>query len=133
MGRVYATSTDLTEWYGDEPIPSDADRLLARASELIDELLIAARYKVDDAGMPTDPKTVETLRDATCAQVHYLDEVGDDTGAAQQFMSSTLGSATYTRGRASAAIGGSGGRYAPHAATLLRNAGLLPGNAIVSG
>jgi len=87
----YATSGQLAGYlYGDETqtgrLPVDAARLLARASELINDHTITAVYDVDTAGNPTDPVVVEALQKATCAQIeHWLagDEEDDVLGPVQ--------------------------------------------------
>jgi hypothetical protein len=67
---VYATVDELTGWLGDYP-PVNADVLLARASLIVDQLLVGAVYPTDVAGLPTEAATVAALRDAACAQVAW--------------------------------------------------------------
>ncbi|MFC8584222.1 hypothetical protein ACFUGD_06655 [Streptomyces sp. NPDC057217] len=103
--RVYATPEQLTEWTG-EPAPADAERLLTRASEDIDDALLTAVYAVDSDGMPTKPAVVQALADATCAQVEYRQETGDSgTGAAGQWDSVSLGPVAMSGRRTTAAPG----------------------------
>ncbi|MGW1772528.1 hypothetical protein [Streptomyces sp. NPDC002104] len=91
MGRVYATPEQFTAWSG-KPAPPDADRLLARASEDVDDALATALYDTDPAGMPTDPAVVAALADAVCAQVEYQLAAGvDGTGADDRWESVSLG------------------------------------------
>jgi len=74
--RTYATVTQLAA----EPwvlTPTDALRLLVRASEVIDQALRTAIYAVDDTGMPTLPAVIQVLADAVCAQVEFW-ETGDE-------------------------------------------------------
>ncbi|MFE4203953.1 MULTISPECIES: hypothetical protein [Streptomyces] len=126
MGRTYATPEQLTAWTG-SPAPSDADRLLARASEDIDDALLTAVYEMDAAGMPTEPPIVAALADATCAQVEYQRATGDDgTGAAALWDSVTLGPASFS-GRREPRHGAGDVDLAPRAARALTRAGLLPG------
>lgn len=109
--------------------PEDFDRLLERASELIDDYLRTAVYDVDDDGAPTDDDVIAALRDATCAQVEFWlagDEEDDILGPVQGF-----------------SLGGMQVQYgagptrtlpyylAPRAARLLRNAGLYSGEPVV--
>ncbi len=78
----YATGAQLTEYLG-APGPVDAARLLARASELVDDHTITAVYDVDTLGAPTYQPVIDALRDAACAQVeHWLagDEEDDILG-----------------------------------------------------
>lgn len=67
---VYATIADLAAapWMVD-PVPANADRLLARASQLVRGATRTALYDVDADGMPTDADVLAGFRDATCAQV----------------------------------------------------------------
>ncbi|MFF1359643.1 hypothetical protein [Streptomyces sp. NPDC058297] len=81
MRIPYATANQLAAWTRN-PAPSDADRLLARASEDIDDALLTAVYCVDDAGMPTDPDVVQALADAPTYMTQFFPEVnsGDAPG-----------------------------------------------------
>ncbi|MGW3057688.1 hypothetical protein ACWC98_17450 [Streptomyces goshikiensis] len=91
MGRIYATPEQLTAWTG-KPPPADADRLLARASEDVDDALKTALYDTDGTGMPTDPVVLAAFSDAACAQVEYQLAAGvDGTGADDRWESVTLG------------------------------------------
>ncbi|MGW2130454.1 hypothetical protein [Streptomyces coelicoflavus] len=126
MGRVYATPEQLTAWIG-QPAPADAERQLARASEDVDSALLTALYETDAAGMPTDPTVVQALADATCAQVEYWQESGDDgTGGMGRWGSVTLGPASLSGPRDA---GGDPHEVdlGPRAHRALARAGLLPG------
>lgn len=126
MARVYATPEQLTAWTG-RPAPADADRLLARASEDVDDALVSAVYDTNDAGMPTDPATVQALADATCAQVEYQQATGDDgTGAAGRWDSVSIGPVSLS-GRKDGPAAAGDVDLAPRAYRVLRRAGLLPG------
>ncbi|MFE4256052.1 hypothetical protein ACFRU3_42785 [Streptomyces sp. NPDC056910] len=123
---MYATADQLAAWTGN-PAPSDADRLVTRASEDIDDALLTAVYCVDDAGMPSDPDVVQALADATCAQVEYQQATGDDgTGAAGRWDSVSIGPVSLS-GRSDTMPGPTGLDLAPRAQRRLRRAGLLPG------
>ncbi|MFJ4847540.1 hypothetical protein [Streptomyces sp. NPDC088733] len=92
-GRVYANSTQLANYLGAAP-PLDADRLLARASEMLDaEVLLTAVYDTDDDGMPTDPQVAAAFALAACAQVEFWGEVGEDTDTAGPIQGVSIGSA----------------------------------------
>jgi hypothetical protein len=82
-GRVYATTTQLAEYLGAAP-PTDAARLLADASRMLDALVLTyCRYDVDETtGMPTNPGVTTAIGRAVCAQVAWWGEVGDSIGAA---------------------------------------------------
>jgi hypothetical protein len=126
VGRVYATPEQLTTWTG-QAAPPDAERLLARASEDIDDALLAACYVTDAVGMPTDPAVVQALADATCAQVEYQLAAGDDgTGAADRWGSVSIGPVSLGDRRDGARPAGELD-LAPRAHRALRRAGLLPG------
>ncbi|MGI5350213.1 hypothetical protein ACQEU8_36580 [Streptomyces sp. CA-250714] len=126
MGRVYATPEQLSAWTG-QPAPPGAERLLARASEDVDDALLAALYATDAAGMPTHPDTVQALADATCAQVEYQLATGDDgTGAAGRWDSVSIGPVSLSGRKDGPTAAGDVG-LAPRAHRALRRAGLLPG------
>lgn len=74
----YATAAQLTAYLGAAAAPADADRMLDRASELIDSVLITAVYDVDTAGSPTDVTAIAALADATCAQVEFWLASGEE-------------------------------------------------------
>lgn len=129
MARVYATQNDYRAW-AEKPDAVVSGAVLARASLAIDNALIGARYAHDAAEMPTEPKIIEAMRDATCAQVQWYDETGDTTGsgAADRFQSASIGSAGYTRGYTGAgSAAGSGTGLAPTAAEILKVAGFTVG------
>lgn len=75
MTVAYATSAELETWTG-ESAPANAAWLLARASELVDSIVTAPFAIDDETKLPTDAIMVAVLRDATCAQVKFWDEVG---------------------------------------------------------
>lgn len=126
MPRVYATPEQLTAWTG-QPAPPDADRLLARASEDVDDALLSAVYDTDALGMPTDPKIVAALADAACAQVEYQQATGDDgTGAAGRWDAVSIGPVSLS-GRQSGPQAAGDVDLAPRAHRALKRAGLLPG------
>lgn len=126
MARVYATPEQLAAWTG-QPAPPDADRLLARASEDVDDALLTAVYVTDAAGMPTDPAIRQALADAACAQVEYQQATGDDgTGAAGRWGSVSIGPVSLGDRRDGPQNTGDVD-LAPRAARALKRAGLLPG------
>lgn len=119
---AYATVAELEAWLGQTP-PADAERLLDRASGLVDRATVAAVYKVDDQGAPTNPDMAATLRDATCAQVEYWIETGDEMAAMSTLSSVAIGSVRLGTGQQG---GGASPRLAPRAADLLIVGGLNP-------
>lgn len=102
--------------------PTPIDRLLERASEVIDDAIRTAVYDVDDDELPTDDDVAAALRDATCAQVEFWlasDEEDDILGPIQ---SVTLGGLQVQYG---AGTNRQTPLYlAPRAARILRSAGL---------
>ncbi|MDQ0949330.1 hypothetical protein QFZ24_003253 [Streptomyces phaeochromogenes] len=126
MGRVYATPEQLTAWTG-QPAPANAERLLLRASEDIDDALRTAVYVTDALGMPTEPAAVTALADAVCAQVEYQVATGDDgTGAAGKWGSVSIGPVSLGDRRDNPQAAGDVD-LAPRAHRALNRAGLLPG------
>lgn len=83
MPLVYATVPDLEAWLPPEvPMPTDAERRLARASARLARALLTAVYEVGPSGLATDPEVAQALSSATCAIVEYRLTTGDDgTGA----------------------------------------------------
>jgi hypothetical protein len=123
---VYATPEELAAYTG-QPAPADAERLLTRASQDVDDALRTAVYCTDVEGMPTDPAIVAALSEATCAQVEYQRATGDDgTGAAGRWDSVSIGPVALS-GRKDAPRGAGDVDIAPRADRALRRAGLLPG------
>ncbi|PSJ29824.1 hypothetical protein B7P34_04750 [Streptosporangium nondiastaticum] len=126
MRRPYSTPEQLSTWLG-TPAPSDAERLISRASEDIDSALLTAIYPVDEDGDPLDPRIAQALADATCAQVEYQLATGDDgTGASGTWDSVSIGPVSLS-GRTGRSAGSSGVELAPRADRALRRAGLSPG------
>lgn len=66
-------------------LPSDAARLLRRASELI-------KYSVMENIDTTNENHTEALQLATCAQIEYWIEQGESTSMANNYKSLSIGS-----------------------------------------
>jgi hypothetical protein len=133
---AYATYADLVDYMVTVPVPqTEAERLLARASELLDECLIGAWYDTDEDGLPTDAAVALALQNANCAQAAYFIETGDDQGSMGRYSSVHIGDATLTSGLGGRGAAGSSvaSRVAPQAKTFLRVAGLLPISPIIWG
>jgi hypothetical protein len=127
----YATRAELVDYApAGTVIPDDpeATRKLTRASERIDLALISSVYDVDDDGLPTDAEVIAAMRDATCAQALWFMETGDETGAAGQYQTVSIGSVNLGRGNSGMSQSRGGQDLAPQADTHLRLAGLLPGS-----
>jgi hypothetical protein len=114
MAVSYATPDDLYAW-----VPVDVEdpaRLLARATEVVDSA-VRAPFRVDSAGTPLDPETAEALTSATCAQVEFWLEVGEEHDVAG------LAGRQVSVGQLS--ISALPPTVAPRAARILAGAGLL--------
>ncbi len=115
---AHATTSDLSNWLPDTiPVPADANRILDRASEVIDAALKTAVYDPDE--------TADVLANATCAQVEYWltgDEEDDVLGPLQGLILNGL-QLQYGAGtnRATPTY------LAPRAWRILNNAGLITG------
>lgn len=125
---VYAVESDWedSDFTDGEP-PASLKKLIGRASLHIDSLIRNAVYETDEDGGPVDLDIIETLRDATLAQVAYWEETGDVSGAMAGAQSMGIGSVSIggikTAGDNAHAKNES--RHAPEAVNLLRQAGLL--------
>lgn len=124
-GPVYATTGDLAE-YLDTEAPANADRLLARASRVVDSLLIGARYATDEQDQPTDPTVVDALLDATVIQAAYWHHNGEPDQGSARYSSVSIGSVRLQGGGAAAAGSVDGVEVAPGVVTVLQVPGLLP-------
>lgn len=125
---TYATGVQLQAFTG-AALPADAVRLLARASEVIDQALRTAIYAVDTiTGAPSDPATALVFANATCAQVEFWlagDEEDDVLGPVQGIVLAGL-QVQYGAGdnRATPTY------LAPRAHRILVNAGLRDGKPV---
>jgi hypothetical protein len=103
MTRVYAVRTDLVAYLEGSPlqvrIPEEpsSTRLLTRASEKVDDMLLGALYAVDDDSMPTHPTVIDAFTLATCAQAAWWLETGDETGAGELWDSVSMLSVALSR------------------------------------
>lgn len=117
---MHATLPELETYLGEAP-PASGERLLQRATELIDTHVFGY-YEIDPVTeLPTETKVIEALRDATCAQVEYWLATGDEKEATARFKHPGIGSLNLVT---------TGVRVAPRAQDALRRAGLL--QAVVS-
>lgn len=116
---AYATAAEYASYSG-RTAPADIDRLLERASETIDSVVVAS-YAIDSDGDPTDAEIIAALRKATCAQVEWWDEGGDELGVMSQYSSVGVGSLNLSRGQQAAKPS----LLAPRAQGHLQTVGLL--------
>lgn len=133
----YATQTEVATWLGyldasgnpdTSQLASDIDRLISRASELMDSVLRHSFYSTDASGNMDDEDDLAAMADAVCAQIEAWEESGDELGAASAYQSVSIGSVSLS-GASARVLGGQ--NIAPRAADALRKAGLLPGRPIV--
>ena len=119
---TYATVDELNDYLPaalavdteDDDEVAEAVRLLARASELVDDR-VRARYSVDTEGAPNDATIAAALRDATVRQYEHWIEV-DEANAIDGLAVTPLAVAGYTGQRAPALW--------PRAAAVLKLHGL---------
>jgi hypothetical protein len=115
----YASMAEL-ETYLDDSAPADAARLLQRASELI-ALAVVTPYEVDPVlNLPKETYVSEALRDATCAQVEWWLETGDEKDVLTGWSTISFIGALFLSG-------GGGRRLAPRAKDALARGNLLGG------
>lgn len=114
MAVAYAARADLASWLGADA-PAQAERMLERATELIDQY-VTAPFDVDSTTtLPTDTTVAAALRDAVCAQVEYwLVGVGEESDIVGQ-----RGTVTVAGFSGAAPV-----RVAPRAKTILHTANL---------
>lgn len=133
MALVYATLGDLTGYTAGStyvvPGEPEATRVLTAASKAIRRATKSAVYDTDTNGYPSDAAVRQAFRDATCAQVVWWKETGDELGTGGAYDSVSIGSVSLSRGRGSGQTE-QNPRLAPQAATELGNAGLLPGSVV---
>lgn len=137
--RLYATTADLARFMGDVP-PDDAIKVLTDASRDLDHVLVGARYRTDDDGMPVHPHTVKALRDATCAQAWFSMNGGSDQDAGLGAGVGAIGigsiNITAKGGSGSSSDNSTGGgsmRFSRAGLQVLHEAGLLPIRPFVNG
>ena len=118
---AYATTTELADYlYIDEAdLPDDAERLLDRASELVDYVTLE---RIDE----TDTEEAEAAKKATMAQYEWWAESGDELGVTSSFDSISIGEFSVSNYAGSEGAVKPGG-LAPRAAQYLQLAGLLYG------
>lgn len=122
--EAHADVSDYETWAGSQASSDVDDALLARASRLVDDMTSGVPYPLDGEGAPARAAHREALRNATCAQAHYMDETGDASGAATLLGGAGIGSVTLPHTvRAGQSLQDS--RYAPEAVQELRREGLL--------
>jgi hypothetical protein len=114
---AYATSDELQAYLGGSALPSDANRLLERASDLID---YATYGKINIS----DTEQLAVAKKATCAQVEYWISVGENIDiSGYEFESISIGTFQMTKPDN---VGGSNQQaLAPRTRRILFLAGML--------
>lgn len=118
---AYATTTDLAAYLSCEQsaLPDDAERLLERASELVNSVC-QNRIEACDLG------NEEYVRDAVCAQVEFWMERGEEVAFQGSVKSYTIGRVSFDYGNAQALT------LAPRAKNFLSTGGVLYAGAYMS-
>jgi hypothetical protein len=127
---VYATQADYEESpYGASPAPADITNRLTVASDDIDDLARSAVYDVDSTGLPTKAEVIAAFKSATIAQAkHTLAREAQSASGATEV---GIGSA---RVKYETAVPVQPlGRFSSAALTILRNAGIVPGQPYTGG
>lgn len=115
---MHATLAELGTYLG-VPAPADGSRLLQRATELIDTYTFGG-YPIDSVTeLPTETFVTEALRDATCAQVEWWLQTGDEADVLSGHSMVSIPGAMTTSGART--------RLAPRAKDALKRANLLQG------
>lgn len=131
---VYATTADLTAYCSPDPAPAGVgDRQLREASAQVDQMLLTAVYRVDADDRPVDPKVLEAVKNATCAQALHVLEHGDEVAIRQDDVPVALGPLSLGGGRRVSSSGSTGTStpvWAPQAVAFLRAEGLIAGPVI---
>jgi hypothetical protein len=96
MTTPYATVDDLHAYLGSDP-PADAQRLLARAQNLVDAVLNTSSFTTDASGNPTDASVIAAFNEAVCAQVEYWIASGDELDLQGNWVQYTMAGVSVTR------------------------------------
>lgn len=118
MATAYATPADLEAFVSASIWAkiSEPERLLTRASELLDGT-VRTPFALDDmTGLPSDSDTAAAMRDAACAQVEQWVEVSEENDI-DGLAATTVSVTGYSGFRAP--------KLAPRAFRILHVAGLL--------
>lgn len=69
---VFAQAADVESFTG-QPAPENTERLIRKASGMVQHAIRRATFDTTPSGLPSDPDVADALRDAVCAQVEYWD------------------------------------------------------------
>jgi hypothetical protein len=123
MGVAYASVDDLEDELDGDQSPAHPDRLLARASAVVDIMLRGCVYDVTPAGAPDDPDDADLLKRLTVLQAIYMAD--DPEGQQAQYSEIRTSTITAIRGQ-----GREAPRFAPRAVEYLQANG-WPGQGLV--
>lgn len=128
---VYATLADLAayapaELQSELPTEPEATRLLTSASMTIYKATMTAIYATDSNSLPSQEPYITGFKRATCAQVVWWLETGDELGIAGQYTNVAIGSVSLTRGGRGDSTTVAGVQLAPQAAIELQTCGARP-------
>jgi hypothetical protein len=124
---VYATVADYVAYTAGSGVAVNQPRvgfLLPRASLVLDDALIGARYAVDPQGYPTDATLIDSLNKAVCEQVMFMLDMDDDTGVKARMDQVSVGGLSFHRTAGTAGLAKI--PLAPMAKTFLHQCGALP-------
>lgn len=83
---AYATLAELADYLGvqENDLPSDAERILDRASEVVDYITLG---RIDES----DTEQADAAKKATMAQYEWWSQIGDELGILQQVNQMSIG------------------------------------------
>jgi len=127
----FATQHDFAQSEYSEDDDGDTievtEKVLARASREVDDMLLSATFDVDpETQLPTEQRVLQAVIAATCAQAAWFAVTGDISGAGSARGSISLGPLSIG-GKATTGAGTADSRRSPEALSILRAAGLIPG------
>lgn len=130
---VFADEYDVERFAGvSNPANTNMEKLLRRASGMVQHAVRFARFEVAPSGLPSDPDVMDAMRDATCAQVDYWivnDVDPTDAGTTAQVSKTSLDGASldYDAAGARAAHETAANIMCTESHMILANAGLIGG------
>ena len=128
---LYANAQQYRAWSGDQYTPDSlVVTAMMRASEDVDNAIVAAVYPVNQNGLPTQPFVVDAFMRATCAQAQYLLADNDPSGLKRHYTSVNVGGISYVRARNMTT--NAFPLLCPRAAEILHVAGCLPSAALIN-
>lgn len=120
---AYIDASYYEEFIGESVYNADFPDILARASEIVEEMCM---YRINESNLQTYPESIQKcFKNAICAQIEYMDaNGGSDSDNGINIQSATLGKFSYT---AAVNDGGAitGCFYSPRARRILAPTGLI--------